>query len=363
MTILILTNHDIGLYNFRKELLKRLLDMHYKVFIALPGGGKVINMIQMGCSYRQTQIDRRGMNPVKDLFLFKSYIKLMREVKPDVVLTYTMKPNIYGGFAARIKRIPSIVNITGLGAALREDGAIQKILIFLLKISLKQAYVFFQNKENKDFFERCGILGKAAELLPGSGVNLEEFSYMSYPISKPIRFVFIARIMKEKGIDEFLLAVKHIKSKYSEIQFDICGFIEDCRYEKIIQDYQKENLVTYHGLVDDMKEIYQNCHCIILPSYREGLSNVILEAAACGRAAIASDIPGCKEVITHQVTGLLMNARDVEDLVAKIEIFINFTDEERKKMGEKAREKIEKEFDRKKVVDAYINRIIKTQKR
>lgn len=356
--ILILANNDIGLYNFRKELLERLLKENYKVYISLPMGDRVKEMEEMGCHYIETEINRHGMNPFQDLKLLLYYKKIMKECKPDYVLGYTIKPNIYGAIAARTKKIPFIANITGLGSAVENESVVQKILIMLYKFAFRDVKkVFFQNTANMQFFESKKIaLGKYG-LLPGSGVNLERYEMLDYPEAEKYHFLFISRIMKEKGIDQYLEAAQKIRGKYKNTEFHICGFCEE-EYEEKLQKLQKEGTITYHGLINDVSGFLKGIHCVVHPTYYpEGLSNVLLEACASGRPIITTNRPGCREVVESGKNGFVVEEKNAADLYDKIEQFILMPNEEKKSMGLYGRKKVENEFNRQIVIEAYMKEI------
>ena len=360
--ILFLANHDVGLYNFRRELIEKLLSDGYEVIISSPFGERINDFIEMGCLYQEAHISRHGMNVFEDLKLILHYRKLIKKVKPLVVLTYTIKPNLYGGIAARSMKTSYITNVTGLGSALQNKGLVQKIIVALYRIAFKKAFfVFFQNEGNLKFFENKRITHKRGKLLPGSGVNITKFIPLPLPNGEQTSFVFIARVMKDKGIDHYLEAAKAIKSKYKHTNFYICGPCEES-YEEILNDYQEAGIITYLGMIPDIREILEITHCTVLPSYHEGLSNVLLESAASSRPNITTNINGCKEVVEDGVTGFLVEPKSTEALILGIEKFLCLDDEERKKMGENGRLKVEKEFDRQIVVQAYmqiINEIVK----
>ena len=356
--ILILANNDIGLYNFRKELLERLLKENYKVYISLPMGERVKEMEQMGCHYIKTEINRHGMNPFQDLKLLLFYKKIMKECKPDYVLGYTIKPNIYGSIAARSQKIPCIANITGLGSAVENESIVQKLLIMLYKFAFKDIKkVFFQNTANMQFFEEKKIaLGKYG-LLPGSGVNLEKYKMLEYPDTETYHFLFISRIMKEKGIDQYLEAAKIIKEKYQNTEFHICGFCEE-EYEEKLQKLHKEGTINYHGLIYDVSDFLKQIHCVVHPTYYpEGLSNVLLEACASGRPIITTNRPGCREVVDVGKNGFIVEEKNTKDLCDKLEKFLLLPDEEKKNMGINGRKKVENEFNRQIVIEAYMKEI------
>jgi len=352
--ILILANHDVGLYNFRRELLEELIKQSYEVIISCPYGSRIDDLVKIGCSYHEIKMDRHGTNFIDELKLIKYYVSLIKEVNPSVILTYTIKPNIYGGIAARITKIPNIANITGLGSVLQNEGLMQKIIVFLYRIAFKKVFfIFFQNEENLKFFENKRITHKRGRLLPGSGVNLTKFSPLPFPNDEEISFVFIARIMKEKGVDHYLEAAKVIRAKYEHTKFYICGFCEES-YEEVLNEYQEAGVVTYLGMVEDIRKIFEVAHCTILPSYHEGLSNVLLESAASARPNITTNISGCNEVVEDGITGFLIEPKNTEVLILGIEKFLRLDHKERKRMGENGRLKVEKEFNRQIVVDAYL---------
>lgn len=359
MKILVLTNDGEGLYKFRKELLIELLKNN-EVFISLPRDKYIPLLEEIGCKYIETIFNRKGTNPIKDIELYKFYKKTIKEIKPDAVLTYTIKPSVYGGMACQKLDVPYIVNITGLGSAIENGGILQKISLSLYKIGINKAYkVFFQNTSNKDFMLSKNIVKESqCDLLPGSGVNLNEYKVLDYPNDSTIDFVFIGRIMKEKGFDQYIESAKYIKNKYPNTRFHIAGEYED-DYKEKVEELVKKDILIYHGSVINMvDEIYKKVHCVIHPTYyAEGLSNVLLEALACGRPIITTDRPGCREVVEDNVNGYITKQKDTNDLIKNIEKFISLTNTQRKQMGLNGRKKVEKEFDRNIVINKYIETI------
>lgn len=356
--VLILVNHDVVIYNFRKELIERLLSEGMKVIISSPYGERIDDLVAMGCEYIDITMERHGTNPIKELKLLAYYKNLMKKVNPDVVLTYTIKPNIYGGLAAKKYGIPYIANITGLGTAVEKEGIMQKVTVVLYKIAFSKIQkVFFQNTENMKFFEDNNIVVDSHELVPGSGVNLNHFQVLDYPSEETIEFVFISRIMKEKGIDQFIKAAEYITQKYDHIKFHVCGFCEES-YEQQLFDLQNKGILTYHGMVRDVRNILLKTHCTIHPTYYpEGLSNVLLESSASGRPIITTDRSGCREVVDNEVTGYMVIQKDSKDLIEKVEKFIHLTHNQKKLMGLLGRNKVAKEFNRISVVNTYMREI------
>ena len=361
--ILILINHDAGLYFQRRELIEKLLHDGNEVHISLPKGENVEKLIKMGCVFHDTTIERRGTNIIKDFKLFLQYFNMIKEINPDIVLTFTIKPNIYGGFACKMKKIPYVANITGLGTALENSGLIQKISIFLYKIALKNVQCcFVQNEGNLNFLKKNEILKNEDKykLIPGSGVNLSNFKLMKYPNnSDKITFLFIGRVMKEKGIDLYLETAEYIKSKYNNTEFYVIGFCEE-EYEEKLKHMQENGIIKYVGRQNDIKPYLEKASCIIHPSYYpEGMSNVLLEASSSGRPVITTNRDGCKEAVDDGETGFIVRTKDVEQLKQKVEEFVNLPNDKKKEMGLKARQKMENEFDRNIVINAYLKEINK----
>lgn len=355
--VLILANNAGGLYDFRNELLLKLLK-EYEVHVSLPDEEDVPEIKEEGCVVHHTFFERRGMNPIKDIKLLIQYLRLMRKVKPDVVLTYTIKPNIYGSLCCRLKKIPYIVNITGLGSAFEKEGILRKLVVFLYRLALKEAdCVFFQNNKNKNIFENFGIQGKRVHLVPGSGVNLDRHKYEEYPVEQePIRLVFVGRIMKEKGIEELFFTAEKIKQEFPQVIFQLIGSYEE-DYKETVEKLQELKIVEFLGYQKIIHPFYKDACAAVVPSYHEGMSNVILEAAATGRPVLASNIPGCQEGFEHGITGIGFTARNKEAFYEAVKEFLNLSYEERKKMGRNGREKMEEEFDRRIVVEAYLEEI------
>lgn len=362
--VIILTNHHAYTYNFRKEIIQELIDKEYKVYIVLPYGEKVELLKKMGCEFIDVPLDRRGMNPITDFKLFLNYRKIIKKIRPNAVISYTIKPNIYGGMVCRILDIPYIANITGLGSAIENQGFMQKILVRLYRISFKKiSCIFFQNTENLNFFQKHKICTRKSRLIPGSGVNTKYFHLLDYPSDETIEFAFISRIMKEKGVDQYIEAAQYIRKKYPNTRFHVLGFCEEA-YENKLEELQKSGIIQYHGMQSDVREYHKIAHCIIHPTYYpEGMSNVLLESAASGRPVITTNRSGCREIVDDGVNGYIVEQQNSQDLIEKIEKFIELRHEEKKKMGLAGRAKVEKEFDRQIVVEAYMEEIEKIKRR
>lgn len=351
--ILVLANFDVGLYRFRKELLEALLQRGCEVYLSLPEGELVAKLERMGCRFIATPLERRGMNPLRDSGLFRRYCRMLKEIKPDLVLTYTIKPNIYGGLACRLAHVPYAVNITGLGSAIENGGWLKRFVLTLYRPALKKARtVFFENAGNRDTLVAAGVVPAGKDVvLNGAGVNLEDFPYQPYPQCRTARFLFVGRVMREKGIEEFFSAAQRMKREFgAKVEFHVAGSFEET-YKPVMDRLEQAGVVVYHDHQSDMNAVYAMAHCLVLPSYHEGMSNVLLEAAASGRPLITSDIPGCREAVEDGVTGLLCPPKDADALERTMRRFLALPEAQREQMGRRGRERMKRMFDKKLVVD------------
>ena len=357
--ILFLVNHDIVIYNFRLEIVERFINDGHNVHISSPYGDRIEDLKALGAIYHEIKFDRHGLNPIDELKILWYYNKLIRNVKPDICLGFTIKPNIYGAIAARKYGIPFVANITGLGTAVENSGLSQKAIIALYKYAFKDVQrVFYQNEENKKFFADHGIERGKGQLLPGSGVNLERYPYREYPKSDVIRFAFISRIMKEKGIDQYLDAAEILRGKYGDkVEFNVCGFCEP-EYDGRLQREEKNGIVRYHGMIKDVAVFMGQMHCVIHPTYYpEGISNVLLEACATGRPIITTNRSGCREVVDDGVNGYMIPCQSSKDLIQAVDKFLALSWNEKMMMGMEARHKVEREYDRQIVVEKYVKEV------
>ena len=357
MKILILANNDVGLYRFRRELIEALLKKA-SVSVSLPYGALVEPLKKMGCRFIDTQLERRGKNPFHDFQLFCFYLRLLANDRPDLVLTYTIKPNIYGGLSCRLLRIPYAANITGLGTSFQKKGLLRSFVIGSYRHSLKKAHtVFFENEENRQvFLDNRIIREKQSVLLHGAGVDLKEYTYQEYPVGTTTRFLFIGRVMKEKGIEELLSALKRLNQEDVSCCLDILGEYEE-DYQGRIQALETEGKLHFWGYQENVKPFIEASHCFVLPSWHEGMANTNLECSACGRPVITSDIPGCREAVIDRVTGYLCKSKDADSLYRAMKRFCELSYEQRREMGLAGRRHMERVFDREKVVEETISRL------
>lgn len=357
--ILILSNHFITLFNFRKELIQKLIDEGHEVYISIPKSDENNFFLDLGCKIIETSVDRRGINPFRDFGLILNYIRIMKDIKPDIVFSYTIKPNIYGSIASNITNNIQVNNITGTGATFLEWDNVSEIAKFLYKISIKKSHkVFFQNSGDRDLFINNKMVNNNYSLLPGSGVNLEQFKLIDFPSDEETNFIFIGRVMELKGIDEYLETASEVKKEYPNTNFYIAGFIEEEKYKVIIDEYNSQGIVNFLGFQQDIRSWIEKCHCTVLPSRGgEGVPNVLLESAAMGRVCIASRIDGSTEVIEDGVTGYLFDKGNAKDLTKKVKLFLDLKTDDKIKMGKAGRVKVEREFDRQIVINRYLEEL------
>ena len=352
MKILILANNDVGLYKFRKELIQELIRQGNRVIVSVPDGELIPDIRKLGVKVILTDVDRRGINPLTDLKLLIRYFRMEVTLKPDLVITYTIKPNVYGGIVSRFLHIPYAENITGLGTTFQTENLVKRLVCFLYKISSKRAkVVFFENEGNKQtFLDNHLIREEQACRLNGAGVNLDEYPYTEYPDEKePVRFLFIGRVMKEKGVDELFEAAKRIKKEYPDVLFDIVGPMED-EYSSVIKKLEEDGIITYYGYQKDVRPFIARCHCFVLPSWHEGMANTLLEAGAMGRPLITSRIHGCMEAVEEGRNGYLVDLKSVNNLYIAMREFDELPHNKKRNMGVEGRKRMIGFFDKKKVI-------------
>lgn len=355
MKILALANHPYVIYKFRFELFESLLNDNNEVTISCPYDFILDKLSMIGCDLISLNFERHGLNPVKEFNVFSFYYKTIKHLHPEIILTYTIKPNIYGGIVASMLNIPYICTITGLGTVFSNNGVVAHIAKWLYKIALKRAKcVVFQNQANLDYMVKNHIVTGRYILVNGSGVNTEQFSYIPYPSNDNIiNILFVGRLMRDKGVLELFDATRALYDKgYRNIKIQVIGFCED-DFKKQLESLNLSPNIELCGYQENVKPYIANAHAVVLPSYHEGMSNSLLEAASCGRPLIASDIPGCREIVDNYQTGILCKPRDVDSLVSALTYFIELPYEEKRQMGIKGREKVEKSFDRKTIVAKY----------
>lgn len=370
--IALLTNNDDDIYCFRKELIEALIAEGHEMMISCPDGPKFELMKDIPYIYDNPDIDRRGTNPLKDFGLLMHYHKLFKQYKPSVVLTYTAKPNVYASLAASHLGIPVINNLTGLGSVVNESGLKKAFIMWLFKLAYKKsACMMFQNETNMKVAINAGMVKGRYRLIPGSGVAIDRYPLQPYPeggdgkTGAPIVFNYMGRVMHDKRVDDYIEAAKRIKANYPQTEFNLLGFIEptESHYEQELKDLEKEGVVIYRGSQKDVRPFVARAHATIHPStYGEGMSNVLLESASSGRFLITTDNPGCKETVEDGKTGYIYHGGNVDELVSCIERFLALSNEQRKTAGEFGRQRMEKQFSRQIVIEAYKEEILRLLK-
>lgn len=362
--IFLIACKDYNFYNFRSELILKLVETGFDVTLVCPEGNKIPYFTERGCHFIGHTMDRRGTNPLKDLTLIRTYYKIFKNGKPDLVLSYTTKSVLYGGIACRLLGIPYIVNNAGLLEPDNYNFIVGVALKVLYHLGFKGAScMMYQNNRERDVLNKILKNKVPYRDIPGSGVNLNDFKFVEYPsVLEPITFNYVGRLVNIKGIDEYLDCAEKIKARYPNTRFRIFGDYDEEVYRQRVTDLVKKGVVEYCGVQMNIKPFIAESHAVIHASYYEGMTNVVLEHGAIGRPSIGSDIPGVREGIDVGITGYTFPLKDVDSLIASVERFILLPYEEKIKMGKAARKKMEREFDRNIVTNIYIeeiNKIIK----
>ena len=358
--VVIVLNNSWYAYNFRFNLARSLKVNGYEVIFVAPYDEKYSELIKKEFSFFDINIDAKGINPISDFKTIISLYKLYKNIKPDMVLNFTIKPNIYSSIVGGILDIKSISNITGLGTIFIKQSLTTKIAKLLYKIALYfNSKVFFQNNDDKSLFIKDSlVIENKTDLLPGSGVDLNKFVPIVNHNDKVFKFLLIARLLKDKGILEFIDAIKIVKSKYNNVEFQILGAVGVANKTAItkeeLQIWIDNDFINYLGITDNVQDVISKIDCVVLPSYREGTPRSLLEACAMEKPIITTDVVGCREVVDDEINGYLCEVRNSQDLANKMEMMINLSVEERRVMGKAGRYKIVKEFDEKIVINKYL---------
>jgi glycosyltransferase involved in cell wall biosynthesis len=359
--LMISINTTWNIVNFRSGLIRELINTGYDVVAVAPHDTYSKKLKDMGCRHIELSIDNKGTSPLKDLGLFIAFRSLMSKERPDAFLGYTIKPNVYGTLAARSLGIPTINNISGLGTAFIRESWLTAVVRGLYRTALAGAYcVFFQNDDDRSLFtDQKLVRAESARLLPGSGIDLNRFRPVGKSDAKgQFRFLLIARLLRDKGVLEFVEAARLIRKAHPTISFQLLGFLDvenrTAISSAMVDQWIGEGVIEYLGVTEDVRPHIAAADCIVLPSYREGTPRTLLEAAAMGKPLIATDVPGCREVVVHGENGYLCEVKNAEDLARKCEDLIRLPDEERRRMGDASRQKMEREFDEKLVISAYM---------
>jgi glycosyltransferase involved in cell wall biosynthesis len=367
MKIIICLNTAWNLVNFRAGLIRALVAVGYEVVAVAPDDKYAAGLNALGCRFVPLHMENGGTNPVQDALLTLRFARLFARERPDVYLGYTVKPNVYGSFAAHMLRIPVINNIAGLGAVFIKDGWLVRFVRWLYRVALRRSTkVFFQNPDDRALFIDGGMVrAEVTELLPGSGIDLNRFTPPIAPAvhdaNTKFRFLLIARMLRDKGVGEYVEAARLLRHSWPEAEFCLLGFVDVQNPAAIsraeMDAWVAEGVVQYLGVSDDVRAQIAKADCVVLPSYREGTPRTLLEAAAMARPIVTTDAVGCREVVNDGVNGYLCKVGDAEDLAEKMNRMLSLSIDQRRQMGKNGRLKMEREFDERLVIKKYLDAI------
>ena len=364
MKIAVVLNTSWNIYNFRKGLISSLMDKGNQVITIAPKDQYTYKLMDMGCRHIPVKMDSRGANPIRDFFLILELYWIYKKVRPDIILHYTIKPNIYGTIAASLLGIPVINNVCGLGTMFLKDNIVSRVAITMYRIAFRfPKKIFFQNEDDKELFVKRKIVSNnVCGLLPGSGINTKDFSPRKNPArSKKFTFLLISRLIYDKGILEYIEAIDNLKKEGIEANFQLLGQIDEHHKRGIpsetIQKWIEKNQVEYLGTTEDVKSFISKADCIVLPSYREGTPKSLLEAASMAKPIVATNVPGCNNVVIDGKNGFLCKLKDSSDLARKMKLMYTLEPKSRSDMGEFSRDYVRQNFDEKIVIDKYISAI------
>lgn len=360
MKVAIVLNTSWNIYNFRMNFVKTLIARGFEVHTIAPVDDYTHYLQDAGCHHHALKMDSRGVNPIKDFALIVELWSIYRRVRPDILLHYTIKPNVYGSIAASLLGIPVINNVCGLGTVFLKKDLLSAIAILLYKWTFRiPRKVFFQNPDDRELFiSKKLIRRESADLLPGSGIDLRHFYPQSGERNKKFTFLLISRLITDKGIMEYVDAVRQLKARGFDAQFQILG-AKDPDHRRgipvsIIDGWIQDKSIEYLGTTNDVRTFIHSADCIVLPSYREGTPHTLLEAASCGKPIITTDVPGCHQVVKDGHNGLLCRVKDAGDLADKMSIMASMDESALRMFGENGRKKMESEFDESIVINKYL---------
>ena len=340
-------------------MIRSLLEKGHELIAIAPHDEYSSKLIDFGCKYEKVTMDSRGANPIKDLGLTIELFRIYRRIRPDVILHFTIKPNIYGTFAAKFLRIPVINNVCGLGTVFLNGGIVSIVAKWMYKLAFRYpAKVLFQNDQDRNLFINEKLIkNEVADLVPGSGINPDKFLPVALPQNKEFTFLLISRLIHDKGIVEYIEAIKILKNRGIQAKFQILGAIDEKHRRgirsDIIYSWIREGLIEYFGRVPDVRKYIKNADCIVLPSYREGTPRTLLEAASMARPIVTTNVAGCNNVVKDNHNGFLCNLKDIMDLADKMEKMMNLSSAQRKEFGLRGRKLVEKMYKEKVVIDKY----------
>lgn len=358
--VLVTANTAWNLANFRAPIIRALIQNEYRVVAAAPVDSAIPELQAMGVEFEPIAVDARGLSPPRDLALVFAYRRLLRRVAPAAMLTFTPKPNIYGSLAAELCGVPAISTVTGLGTGFLSGRALQSFVSILYRLAFRSsACVFFHNREDLELFAKNRLVdpGKAS-VVAGSGIDIYRFK----PVERkrtdgPPTFLFVGRFLKDKGLAEFIAAAADVGSRHPG-RFQLAGVIEEhpkAVSRELVENAARSGIVELVGTTTDIREFIEDADCVVLPSYREGLPRVLLEASAMAKPVIAADVPGCRQAVDHRLSGLLCEPRSARALAEAMETIMAMSPGQRTEMGRQGRMKAEREFSEERVVEAYLD--------
>ncbi len=360
MKVAIVLNTSWNIYNFRLNFVKKLIEEGFEVHTVAPIDKYTHYLVEAGCIHHKVSMDSRGANPIKDSALIVELWSIYRKIRPGIVLHYTVKPNVYGTIAATLLKIPVVNNVCGLGTVFLKKNLVSSIAIMLYKLTFRfPKKVFFQNADDLSLFIDKKLVSKSTvDLIPGSGVDLQKFQPFAFKRNEDFTFLLISRLITDKGILEYIEAVKLLKSKGLRARYQLLG-AKDPEHkrgikEKVIDKWIADGTIEYLGTTDDVRQFIEKADCIVLPSYREGAPRTLLEAASSAKPIIATDVPGCHHVVKNNINGLLCKMKDVDDLAEKMSIMAHFSDERLLAFGKNGRSKVENEYCESRVIEKYL---------
>jgi len=370
MKVVLISNTAWSIVNFRGSLIGAMRNKGYDVIAVSPNDEYSSKIVDSGACFISIPMDNKGLNPFKDFLLFLRYFSIFVQEKPMAFLGFTVKPNVYGGLAARILSIPSINNVAGLGTVFIRENWVTRVVEMLYKVGMARSFkVFFQNVDDCDLFvERCIVQREISEILPGSGVDTVKFVPHSTTIrtGDSFRFLLFARLLWDKGVGEYIEAARRILKENNNVVFQILGFLDAKNPTAIsreqIKEWNEEGVIQYLGSTADVRPIIAQSDCVVLPSYyREGTPRSLLEAASMGKPIITTDATGCRDVVDNGINGYICKPRDAEDLMMKMEKMLSLTSDQRIEMGLKGRKKMIEQYDERIVINKYLDALDKVK--
>lgn len=360
MHVMLTANSAWNIWNFRKNLVEGLLADGHRVTIVAPSDTASKRLEELGCFFVPLLMDNKGLNPLRDLLLLADFFRMLKKIKPEVVLSFTIKNNIFCALSAKVLSIPIIPNVTGLGTAFLSGNILRIIAEFLYNISFfRLPVVFFQNTDDQELFlQRQLLLANSARLLPGSGIDLVKFFPVDLPDQNmPQTFLMIARLLRDKGIFEYIDAAERVRAIYPNVKFQLVGEVGADNRTAVdaqqVQQWVESGVVEYFGVVDDVRPLIANASCVVLPSYREGAPRTLMEAAAMARPIVTTDVPGCRSIVDRDENGFLCEARNAAGLACEMKRFLELPYAQKVAMGAAGRAKMERQFDQNAVLREY----------